>query len=184
MVIAILVALGAAGTVFYLDSTRMGKIEDKLGQTRAQLGLGEVDSETMYHLRQIHTACMLYDNDNRIFPWAGEEAKAYEHFQLLVDSGYVKDPNWFVRPGSKTEKPAKLDRNGHFNLSEETCSYAYANVRRSSSSRSSRLLAADKHLVEQFGVKGIEVLYVGGDIDWVIAEGKSWEELTKRQLAK
>ena len=136
------------------------------------------------NLRQIHTACMLYEQDNRIFPFAGEDAKAYEHLQLLVDAGYIEDSKVFVSPASGTEKPARMDKDEHFMLSEATCSYAYTKVIRSSTSKASRCIAASKRLINRQDVKGLNILYIGGNVEWVEAEEKSWEDLTKGLLTK
>jgi hypothetical protein len=136
------------------------------------------------NLRQIHTSCMIYEIDNKLFPFAGENAKAHEHLQLLVDAGVIEGPKLFVSPASGTEKPALVDKDGHFKLSENTCSYAYTNQPRNSTSRGLKRLVANKRLVDKQGEKGLSVLYVNGNVEWVKANGNTWEELTKGQLTK
>jgi prepilin-type processing-associated H-X9-DG protein len=134
------------------------------------------------NLRQIHISCMLYEQEHRVFPYAGEYAKAHEHLQLLVDTGFVTDPKLFICPGSTTEEPAKVDAQGHFVLSEDTCSYAYTNLMRSSSSKSTRRLAADKDFHHP---GGINVVFVGGNVEWVRArEDETWEDITRGQLTR
>jgi hypothetical protein len=127
---------------------------------------------------------MLYEQNHRMYPYAGEGAAAHEHFQLLVDTGIVGTPELFVCPAS-TQRPAKVDAEGHFVLSEDTCSYAYSSVPRNSFSRAMKRLAADKQMGDMQHEAGINVVYVGGNVEFVKAKrGETWEDLTKGQLTK
>ncbi len=133
------------------------------------------------NLKQIYTSCMLYEQEHRMFPWAGEGAAAHEHLQLLVDTGFVATPKLFVCPAS-TQRPAQVDAEGHFVLSEDTCSYAYTAKRRSMSSRAMRRLAADKDFHHP---GGINVLFVGGNVEYIrVREGQTWEDMTKGELTR
>ena len=134
------------------------------------------------NLSQIFMACMLYSQEERIFPYADENSSAHEHLQLLVDTGFIDDPGKFICPSSKTERPAQADTERRFKLSAATCSYAYTKEMRSPSSRSTMRLAADKKM---YHVDGLNLVFVGGNVEYVRArEDQRWEELTKGQLTR
>jgi hypothetical protein len=135
------------------------------------------------NLRQIYMACFAYKDDHRAFPFAGEGARAHEHLQLLVDNGYIDDPELFVCPASKTEKRAEVDANGKFKLSENTCSYAYRKtpVKNIETVRTLQLLLADKHMVHE----GINIVITNGIIEHLKnLDGKTWEELTNGEFTR
>ncbi len=140
------------------------------------------------NLKQLHISSMIYENEgNRMFPYAGEDQPAFAHMQLLVDEGLIEQPKLFICPSSK-DNVAKVDDEENFVLTEETCSYAWARKKLSSSSRGTRILAADKGYGEEEGANhpdGINVVLVGSNVEWRKArEGDSWESLTKGQLTK
>jgi hypothetical protein len=134
-------------------------------------------------LKQIFIACIMYEQDNRIFPFLDEESEAYEHLQLLVDAGIVDSPKLFVCPGS-TEVVAEKNKRGDLMLSPRTCSFAYINQPRNSSSKGIYPLAATKRIIEGPDGKGIIVVRINGGVEWVPARGKSWEELTEGYLTR
>jgi prepilin-type N-terminal cleavage/methylation domain-containing protein len=139
------------------------------------------------NLKQIFTCSMLYSDDYRVFPWAGEDAMAYEHLQMLVDSGVVDcPPKLFICRAAAQDNPAiEDDDEGHFTLSEMSCSYAWANKIRTTSTRTTMRLSADKRIEAQHET-GLNVVFVGGNVEWVEfkEDQDTWEGLTKNQLIK
>ncbi len=158
-----------------------GRVEKK---TPGILTKAQIDA-CKSNLATIFRACITYsmDPENKIFPFAEEESEAYEHLQLLVDTGVVDDPKIFICPGSK-ETPAEKNKRGNLMLSPDTCSFAYTNRPRSSSSRGIRLLAATKRIIEGPDGRGIVIVRINGGVEWVPARGKSWEELTQGLLTR
>ena len=138
------------------------------------------------NLKQIYTSSMLYEQDNRSFPFLDEGAAAFEHLQLLVDAGVVDTPKLFICPSSMVDQEADADEEGMFMLTEGNCSYAWTSKRRSMSSKAVRRLAADKVFGDDGQhPNGINVLFVGGNVEWVEGtEDDSWDDLTKSQLSK
>ncbi len=140
------------------------------------------------NLKQIFTSSMLYEGENRSFPFLDDGAAAFEHLQLLVDAGFVETPKLFICQASMVDQEATVEdeEEGIFVLSENSCSYAWTVKRRSMSSRAMRRLAADKVFGEDGQhPDGLNVLFVGGNVQFVKAkEDDSWEDITKGQLAK
>ena len=149
-------------------------------------GKGKADQAACgSNLRQIQISSALYEQDYRIYPYLDENAAAFEHLQLLVDTGYGDKPKLFICPAAKRDREAEVDDEDLFVLEERTCSYAWTNVPRSLSSKGTKILAGDKQYGELQHADGINIVYVGGDVKWLRAkEEQPWEEMTKGQLAK
>lgn len=72
---------------------------------------------------QIYKAMIRYANAHgQSFPWAGENKKPWEHLQILVDKGYLKEPALFIHKIYENQ-PAKKDAKKKFKLSDTTCSW-------------------------------------------------------------
>jgi len=138
------------------------------------------------NLRQLHTSSMLYEQEERLFPFAGDGSPAYEHMMLLVTERFVEEPKLFICPASMSDREAKLDDDDNFELDETSCSYAWTNKPRSSSSRSRQRLSGDKTFGDSQHERGLNVVYVGGNVEFVKIESEddSWDEITKGQLTK
>jgi hypothetical protein len=139
------------------------------------------------NLKEIHKSSMLYEQDNRVFPFLSEESQAYEHLQLLVDSGFADHPKLFICPSGRMDKEAERDEDDNFELEENNCSYAWTNTPKSMSSRGTKLLSADKQFGDMQHEDGLNLIYVGGNVEWVKVDedsGKTWDDITKGQLTK
>ena len=76
---------------------------------------------------QIFLAMNAYaDHNHDRYPWAGENKMPWDHFQLLVDEGYIEEPSIFVSRGLGDE-PAEIRPDGTFKLCKDTCSFTYIN---------------------------------------------------------
>jgi prepilin-type N-terminal cleavage/methylation domain-containing protein len=169
--------------VIAIISVLMGLVFPALMKSKAKADRAACQS----NLRQIHTSSMLYEQDHRLFPFLTEDAAAFEHLQLLVDSGVVEQPKLFTCPAGRMDKPAKFDEDEEtFYLTERSCSYAWTNKPRNSTSRAMKRLSADKQMGDMQHEGGINVVYVGGNVEWVAAENDddTWESLTREQLTK
>ena len=141
------------------------------------------------NLKQLHTSSMLYEQDgNRMYPFAGDGAAAYEHMQLLVDEGFIDQPKLFICPSSKDLVATVDESTGEFTLDADTISYAWAKSKLSSSSKGTKILAADKAFGEEEDAchpDGINIVLVGSNVEWIKArEGDTWADLTKDELTK
>ena len=147
------------------------------GLTEAQI------ARCMSNLQQIFKACVIYsmDPENKIFPFMEEDSKAHEHLQLLAS--VVDDPKIFICPGS-VETPAQKDRDGNFMLSTNTCSFAYSKNPRNTASKGSFPLVATKRIITGPKGRGIIVLRISGQVEWVAERGRTWEELTEGYLTR
>lgn len=79
------------------------------------------------NLRQLYSAMMVYAEDNKgNLPWAGSGKQPHDHLQLLVDGGYITEPELFRCPADKSNPgiPASaVNARGWFKLTAMTCSY-------------------------------------------------------------
>lgn len=137
------------------------------------------------NLKQLHVQAISYGQDYRIFPYAGENAAAYEHLMFLVHAGLLHEPKSFLCPSAKLDKKAIADDvTDEFELDENTCSYAWAIKPMSSSSKPTKLLAADKQFGELQHPDGVNIVKVSGSVDYFRAKERTWEEVTRGQLTR
>jgi type II secretory pathway pseudopilin PulG len=109
---------------------------------------GAKQAPCINNLQQIYLALQQYAGDNRgNLPWAGKGKAPWDHLQILVDKGYIKEPEVFVCPASQTEKPAVKDSKKMFKLSSSTCSYTtYDKPFNFNSPETDTILLADRDL--------------------------------------
>ncbi|TET38280.1 MAG: type II secretion system protein [Planctomycetota bacterium] len=127
------------------------------------------------NLRQIGLAALTYaqENDANMFPWAGEDATAVDHLNILIESNAMLTPELFVCPASKGKVPAKEDENGRFILTEKNCTIRCSKVPLSPGDYPKKILLADAHMRgngdDSFGGHkgGICVYRIGGSCEFV-----------------
>ncbi len=146
-------------------------------------------SQCMNRLRSIGQMSILYADDNKQwFPVAnGEEPKAYESLQLLVNTMRdARDPEMYVCPASNTQPVEGWNEESDepFLLTEENVSYAWRNkkLRATGTSGSKTALGCDNGIAlpdqdeDQGGnhEDGINMLYIDGAIKFLtLADLKS-----------
>lgn len=150
---------------------------------------GAKEKACMKRLSDIYKFCMQYYMDQQdSFPFAGDGAEAYEHWQVLINMKGV-NPEVLVCPAMANIKPAKADPDtGEILLEPNNVSYAYAMEQRVPEHEAA-LLAADKDYRRPDGGFGhtekIIILKCSGAISEVnIGEGETWDTATKGELVK
>jgi len=100
------------------------------------------------NLRQIGFAAFAYaqDNGTNMFPWAGEDATAIDHLNILVEFNGRLTPELFVCPASRGIAPAKEDKNRRFVLTEKNCTLTWSKIPLSPDDHPKEILFADAHM--------------------------------------
>jgi prepilin-type N-terminal cleavage/methylation domain-containing protein len=140
-------------------------------------------------LGDLYKACYDYCIGGQSFPFAGDNAEAYQHWQVLYDNEKGTSVSLMKCPAMARVKVPDVDPDtGKVTLRPETCSYAYSKDQVSHDS-GRHLLAADKDYKRGGTGDGhqdvIVVLRCDGSIDAVkVKEGENWETVTKGELTK
>ena len=146
-------------------------------------------AQCLNNVRNIGGLCNQFadDEDNRgIFPFGkGSAPMAFESFQVLVDAEYQNiKPNLFICPSS-LDNPAEPDDNGHFELDENSCSYAYIAKKKKNTSPGNTILLADDSVadpdndVEENHVGGVNVYYLDSSASFLKKEKFEDRDLPK-----
>jgi len=141
-------------------------------------------------LKNIYTYCMnYYTQQQDSFPFAGDGAEAYEHWQVLLNEIQVS-PQVLKCPAMGNIRIAEPDpETDEIILEPNNVSYAYAMEQRTPEHRA-KLLAADKDFITSEGdgyghPEKIVVLRCTGEIKVIsVEEGETWETATKGELVK
>ena len=134
--------------------------------------------QCMNRIRSIGQLAVAYADDNRGFlPVAsGEEPRAYESFQLLVnDMVDARDPKLYVCPASQDIEAEAPADGGPFELTEENVSYAWRNrrLRTSGGVRGKTPIGCDNSIadpnegIEENHDDGMNVLYLDTSVEWL-----------------
>lgn len=139
--------------------------------------------QCMNNLKNLYLAMQSYagDNGGRL-PYAGMGKKPHEHLQLLVNGGYVRDPELFrcpadiVNPGIPEDKV----KEGFFKLTAETCSFTMSKRALSLNDvNTKQVVLCDRDPVGAHGGDGINMLYLDSSVKY-----KKWEAKDKKVLPK
>lgn len=150
---------------------------------------GSKEKACMMNMKNLYTYCMQYYTQQQdSFPFAGDGAEAYEHWQVLVNEVQVS-LQVFKCPAMGNIKVAEPDPDtGEVTLEPQNVSYAYAMEQRTPDHHAS-LLAADKDFLRPDGGFGhpnkVITLKCDGGLQIVnVGEGETWDTVTKGQLVK
>jgi len=129
------------------------------------------------NLKQIGLAatCFAMESETRSYPWAGENATATDHMNLLVQKSERLVPELFLCPASSGKVRAKEDENGRFTLTKENCSYGWSRLPLSDEDGARRILVADAAIrngdspVKDNHRGGLCVYRIGGSAEYVRA---------------
>ncbi|MHC4662325.1 MAG: type II secretion system protein [Planctomycetota bacterium] len=102
----------------------------------------------MHNLKELGLIASLYSDDNssNIFPWAGEDATACDHLNILASYDGRILPRFFICPASSGKIKASRDEDGLFALTGRSCSYAYAREPLSREDDPMEILLADAEM--------------------------------------
>jgi len=157
------------------------------------LGAPEKAKQTkcLANLDNLFKLCINYSMEYNSFPWGGDGARYYEHWQALVNEmgqGKRIDPNLFVCPSMIGIKAAEKDQDRHFVLAENNCAYAYA-IQQRTQEDGDILLAADKDVKIGAQGKGHPEIIITLSCDGTkkknkVREGENWDSITRGELAR
>jgi len=141
-------------------------------------------------LSNLYKYCMQYYTEQQdSFPFAGDGAEAYEHWQVLIDNVKGIDPEVLRCPAMGNIKVAEPDPDtNEVTLEPQNVSYAYAREQRTPEHYAA-YLAADKDFKRPDGGFGHENLVIilkcnGSIIEAKAGEEDTWDAVTKDELVK
>ncbi|MHC4661646.1 MAG: type II secretion system protein [Planctomycetota bacterium] len=130
--------------------------------------------ECLNFLRQIGMAATEYlgDDETHLFPWAGEDATATEHLNLLVaDGGYGLEPKMFICKAASKKRVAVMDEDRNYTLSQVNNTYAWTGEPLSESDEPSEIIGSDGGVRDGEGdnnhADGMNTLRVDGAVEWI-----------------
>jgi prepilin-type N-terminal cleavage/methylation domain-containing protein len=131
------------------------------------------------HLRSVGQLAIGYASDNRDWlPVAkGENPRAYESFQIMVDEiTEARDPKLYVCPASQKEEAEPDKETGVFQLTEDNVSYSWRNtrLRTSGGSKAKTPIGSDNSIAipEQNIIEnhddGMTMLYLDSSVEFLM----------------
>ena len=141
------------------------------------------------NLKQIGTTAATYADDHRnSFPIApGSNPPAYESLNILAKANRELQSKIFICPESQATE-AEVDDNNKFELDETSNSYAWIGKRTKNTSDPSWALSSDISIrnaeagVDENHAEGMNVVYIGGNAEWVLEDDLPEGEMLPKRL--